>query len=58
MQYLDEALIIATTMGNVRAQAALLSNLGETVERQGDFEQARRLYQQAFSLAVESGNKD
>jgi tetratricopeptide (TPR) repeat protein len=58
MQYLDEALIIATTMGNVRAQAALLSNLGETVERQGDFEQARRLYQQALTLAVETGNKD
>ena len=36
----------------------MLSNLGELVERQGDFEQAFDLYQKALSLSKETGNKD
>ena len=36
----------------------MLSNLGELVERQGDFEQAFDLYQKAISLSNETGNKD
>ncbi len=58
IQYNDEALKIARKIENLRAEAALLSNLGELVERQGDFEQALQLYQNAIDLSKETGNKD
>ena len=57
-QYNDEALKLAREMGNLRAEAALLSNLGELFERQGDFERALQLYQNAIDLSEETGNKD
>jgi tetratricopeptide (TPR) repeat protein len=49
---------LAREMGNLRAEAALLSNLGELFERQGDFEKALQLYQNAINLSKETGNKD
>jgi DNA-binding SARP family transcriptional activator len=58
VQYNDEALKLAREMGNLRAEAALLSNLGELFERQGDFERALQLYQNAINLSKETGNKD
>ena len=58
VQYNDEALKIVRETGNLRAEAALLSNLGELVERQGDFERALQLYQNAINLSKETGNKD
>ena len=58
VRYIDEAMEIARNMGNIRAEAALLSNLGEIIERQGDFEKASRLYQKAINLSIETGNKD
>ena len=56
--YNNEALKIARKVENPRAEAALLSNLGELVERQGDFEKALQLYQNAINLSDETGNKD
>ena len=58
VQYNNGALKIAREMDNPRAEAALLSNLGELVERQGDFEKALQLYQNAINLSEETGNKD
>ncbi len=58
VHYIDEALKIARELGNARAEAALLSNLGEITERQGDFEKALQLYQNAINLSKETGNKD
>jgi tetratricopeptide (TPR) repeat protein len=58
IQYNDEALKIARKVENSRAEAALLSNLGELVERQGDFEQAFDLYKKAISLSNKTVNKD
>ncbi len=58
VQYNNEALKIARKVENPRAEAALLSNLGELVERQGDFEKALQLYQNAINLSDETGNKD
>ncbi len=58
IQYIDEALEIARNMENVRAEAVLLSNLGEIVERQGDLEKALHLYRKAMTLTIDTDNKD
>ncbi|MCB8984909.1 MAG: tetratricopeptide repeat protein [Ardenticatenaceae bacterium] len=58
VHYLNEALVIARKLANVRAEAALLSNLGEIVERQGDFDKAFQLFQEAMAISTETGNKD
>jgi DNA-binding SARP family transcriptional activator len=57
-QFIEEALEIARNTENVRAEAVLLSNLGEIVERQGDLEKAFHLYQKAMTLSIETDNKD
>jgi tetratricopeptide (TPR) repeat protein len=58
VQYIEEASEIARNTENVRAEAVLLSNMGEIVERQGDLEKAFHLYQKAMTLSIETGNKD
>jgi DNA-binding SARP family transcriptional activator/Flp pilus assembly protein TadD len=58
VQYIEEASEIARNTENVRAEAVLLSNLGEIVERQGDLEKAFHLYQKAMTLSIETENKD
>jgi tetratricopeptide (TPR) repeat protein len=58
VQYNREALAIARNIENLRAEAALLSNLGELVKCQGDYEKAFDLYQKAINLSNETGYKD
>jgi DNA-binding SARP family transcriptional activator/Tfp pilus assembly protein PilF len=57
-QYLRQALAMARKERNAFAEAALLSNLGEILERQGDLAGAFELFQQALALSRQTGNRD
>lgn len=57
-QTIHRALAMARKGENVWAEAALLSNLGEIVERQGDLPGAADLFRQALALSRQMGSKD
>jgi tetratricopeptide (TPR) repeat protein len=56
--YLEQALYIASTVGNRRREGAILANLGIVAVEQGDYTGARIYYQKGLRIQQAIGDRD